>query len=231
LVPIDAGARALCYCGACESLFTVIASVLTSTVRETCGCARKGKQVSLDGELLTYKELSVRYGVAPTKIRLRVERYGYTVRQAVGLDRKPKGTVLYEGKLTSLIKLAKEHGLSDGTVRNRMKYGASLEEALTKDTQVKKRRNYTYEGREWTIPELSRKYGLSDATLRQRLITYGWSVHKAVTTHIVQALPNVPSAAECKKHGLKKATVYRRIQKGWTTMDALRTPVGRKPFK
>lgn len=91
--------------------------------------------------------------------------------------------ITFKGKTQGLIAWAKEYGLKESTLRERLnKYKWSLEKALT--TPVKKS-FITFNGKTQSVKDWAEEVGIHRATLHSRLTEYGWSIEKALTEPVI----------------------------------------------
>lgn len=150
----------------------------------TDGRTARSKKLVVDGKKYTIKELSISHDIPEKTIRDRLNR-GATIRQALGLDELPIGTLKkqrelikkkrkpiflnVEGKLyTSYKALANDYGLPQYTVRQRIvDYGYSPEDAVKQDG---KNKPLTVEGVFYpSKAAVAEAYGITPAVFLARL--------------------------------------------------------------
>ena len=103
------------------------------------------KTLTVEGLTFTSRTAAARhYGLNPKLVNERITKFGWTLEQALELEPRPKGDyrkkVVIDGtEYSSMRQAAKELGVAQSTLMNRIKAGISVEEALsTKHTEREK---------------------------------------------------------------------------------------------
>ncbi|MFB1096869.1 hypothetical protein ACEWH9_22270 [Vibrio diabolicus] len=95
------------------------------------------KILTVDGVELSSRTAAARhYGLNPKLVNERVTKFGWTLEQALELEARPKGDyrkkVVIDGtEYSSMRQAARELGVAQSTLMNRIKAGISVEEALS----------------------------------------------------------------------------------------------------
>ncbi|WP_159739610.1 hypothetical protein [Vibrio atypicus] len=95
------------------------------------------KTLTVEGLTFTSRTAAARhYGLNPKLVNERVTKFGWTLEQALELEARPKGDyrkkVVIDGtEYSSMRQAAKELGVAQSTLMNRIKVGISVEEALS----------------------------------------------------------------------------------------------------
>lgn len=134
----------------------------------------------------------------------------------------------YNGERKTLKEWSRETGLSDACISERLKFGWSIEEAITIPSKVEVK-YYEYNGEAHTIGEWAKIYGLHIDCLRGRLQRLGWDIEKALTTKDTKKYVEYNGEKKTIKewadeYGLNKHCLKYRLQKGWDIEKALNTP-------
>lgn len=127
------------------------------------------------------KEFCYENGLSYGMIRYRLHQ-GWSLEDAIS---KPKEITsvgkqfIYNGKeYSSLTSFCKEYSLNYDLVKNRLKYGWSFEDAISKPKQ--ERNTVLYDGKFYkSIPELAKDVGISVSTIRSRLNS-GYSIEESI---------------------------------------------------
>lgn len=209
----------------------------------TDGRMARGKKFVVDGKKNTIKELSISNNVPEMTIRDRLKR-GATIRQALGLDELPIGTLkkqrelsknkrkpillTVEGKLyTSYLALANDYGLPQYTVRQRIvDYGYSPEDAVKRDGKSKP---LTVEGVFYSSKAaVAEAYGITPAVLLARLAN-DFTIEQALGIEIKEntrtinydgyVFKSLNDLAE--KKGISASALRSRINSGYSLEDAI----------
>lgn len=93
-----------------------------------------------------------------------------------------KQTYQYNGESHRIYEWAKILGINQGAIRNRLKRGWSIEEALSvplNDGITKRDEFIAYKGETKTLNEWADSLGINRNTLRSRLYHYNWPIEKA----------------------------------------------------
>lgn len=157
------------------------------------------KEYVCDGKsYFGYGQLADAYGVSEITVRVRIAKQGWTVRQAVGLDPKPKSPrdyaeqsrpVVFQGiTYPSERDMCRKFGVCNNVFRQRYhRNGWALEEALEVCERKQSRHEVRPFGKRFkSISEAARFYGLNPASVKSRL-HYGWSLEDALSKDL---LPN-----------------------------------------
>ncbi|HCH1198516.1 TPA: hypothetical protein NKQ06_003996 [Vibrio parahaemolyticus] len=92
--------------------------------------------LTVEGLTFTSRTAAARhYGLNPKLVNERITKFGWTLEQALELEARPKGDyrkkVVIEGsEYSSMRQAARELGVAQSTLMNRIKAGISVEEAL-----------------------------------------------------------------------------------------------------
>lgn len=95
------------------------------------------KTLTVEGLTFTSRTAAARhYGLNPKLVNERVTKFGWTLEQALELEARPKGDyrkkVVIDGmEYSSMRQAAKELGVAQSTLMNRIKAGIGVEEALS----------------------------------------------------------------------------------------------------
>ena len=95
------------------------------------------KTLTVDGVEFASRTAAARhYGLNPKLVNERVTKFGWTLEQALELEARPKGDyrkkVVIDGtEYSSMRQAARELGVAQSTLMNRIKAGISVEEALS----------------------------------------------------------------------------------------------------
>ncbi|MFA0689271.1 hypothetical protein [Vibrio splendidus] len=95
------------------------------------------KTLTVEGVEFPSRSAAARhYGLNPKLVNERVTKFGWTLEQALELEPRPKGDyrkkVVIDGiEYSSMRQAAKELGVAQSTLMNRIKVGISVEEALS----------------------------------------------------------------------------------------------------
>lgn len=133
--------------------------------------------------------------------------------------------------------VAADVGINPNTLTNRLKAGMDLDTAIA--TPVKEQRGpISFNGRTMTLKAWADEFGIQDRTLGNRLAR-GWSVEKALTTPLIVnsekgKLFSFGGKTQSLKQwsedlGVKLATLYKRLNKGWDIERVLSYRKGKTP--
>ena len=96
--------------------------------------------------------------------------------------------ITYNGKTQNMTQWARELGVSRGLIKDRLKSGWSVEDALTKEKREPGEsilnRFLTYNGKTMTASRWADELGINKGTLSYRLNQLGWSTEKALSTPV-----------------------------------------------
>lgn len=112
---------------------------------------------------------------------------------------------------------ARENGISDATLRHRLRNGWDKERAITEP--VEKWKKYY---------ELAKKNGIPINTFRWRIYTQGLHPKVAATKPLRHKQEKVKWAEVAEKKGINKRTFFWRVNNGWDYERAATELPGRK---
>lgn len=96
--------------------------------------------------------------------------------------------ITYNGKTQNMTQWAKETGVRRELIKDRLKSGWSVEDALTKRKcelwERKDNRLLTYDGKTMTVSQWAKEIGVNRSTLSHRINERGWTVERALTTPV-----------------------------------------------
>jgi hypothetical protein len=207
--------------------------------------------VQVDGEAITFPshaEAARAYGVPTHRLSRRL-RAGWNIEQALNILPPPpkRNTVRFDhgGRTyvySSVSEAAKAHGLREGTVIRRLASGRwSLGQALGLEPAP------STQGHAYTVHESGRHkaysslrkaamaHGVDVNSVRHRMIRMKWTIEQALGLeppprppavlafeHEGEAYRYSSIREAAKAHGLKEATVHKRLRKyGWSPQQAL----------
>jgi len=128
-------------------------------------------------ELVDVVVQGIKEGATPEFCELGAEMLRHAVRKS------PYYKLTYQGRRQSPADWARELGIDRQVIRERLKLGWSVEDALSKPLTPHGRRNVkllTYNGETRSMTEWARELGIKLVTLSHRL-NAGWSVEDALT--------------------------------------------------
>jgi len=136
----------------------------------------------------------------------------------------------FAGSYRTITGIARLTGVSEATIRQRLKRGMSINDAVY-DGHLQQRpkpepapirsidgkRFYTFDGKSQSLAKWAKQLGIKEATLRDRIHQHGWSIERAFTT------PTLPSP---KHRRLRKrnAETIRRMLDGFHSPAPHSTP-------
>lgn len=189
------------------------------------------------------RKLGVKYVTYNSRLRA-----GRSVEQALGIapvvdGRVARGkTYCVNGDKKTVEELSQIYNVSLSTIRDRLKRGASIRQALNldeipigslvkqKEVKTKKREIIRLEvgGKIFkSYKSLADAYDLPDYTVRQRIVDYGYSAEDAVKIEgkgnaiVVEGVSYESNSAAAEAFGLTAEILYARLDKGWTVREAL----------
>lgn len=130
---------------------------------------------------------------------------------------------------SSFISMCRHYNKSKSLVKERLKSGWSLEDALTKDRIDLRKECQDHLGIKYkSINDMCSKYGISEATFKSR-IKVGWSLEDALTIGIngkkkcYDHLNNCYNSIKdmCNNYNISVPTFKHRLEDGWSIEDAL----------
>lgn len=96
-------------------------------------------------------------------------------------NRRTNHKLLYNGEIKTVAQISRETGISEQTIRNRIKSkNFSNDEILKKPIQHS--HNVEYNGEIKSLRQWSISTGISYETLRHRIVDLNWDIEKALTT-------------------------------------------------
>ena len=141
-----------------------------------------------------FGQLADAYNLNQITVTARINRQGWTVRQAVGLDPKPKHTrpdtakpITFNGvEYKSERELCQKYKVCNNVFRQRYhRMGWSLEESLGVKERKKSRHEISVLGKTFRSRTAAAKYyGLKQSTVTSRL-NYGYSLEEALTMALI----------------------------------------------
>lgn len=138
----------------------------------------------------------------------------------------------YNGEKVTIVELSKRTGISESTLRARLKRGMTVEEAVT--TPVSTDYTITYNGVSKHISYFSKEYGIPVSVLKYRIFKKGWAVEDALNTPYVEPerygdqeyMGALGSYRDYERAlNFKKGMIGRRIREGLTLDEAISMPV------
>jgi transposase len=189
------------------------------------------------------RKLGVRYGTYCKDLGK-----GFSVEQALRIEsvkdgRELKGKVFnVEGKEYKINELSKLYGIPDSTIRDRLKRGASILQALgldevpkgflerQRDVKTKKREqiHLNVDGKVYTgYRALADAFGLKDYTVRERIVIHGYTPEEAVKTEgkskplTVEGVDYLSKTAAAEAYGLSLEVLSARLADDFTLEQAL----------
>ena len=97
-------------------------------------------------------------------------------------NRRDRHVLEFGGDKLSVSEWARRLGLSAGLILDRLDYGWTIGEALTRRKHAP--RIIEFNGESLTISQWAKRLGMQDVTLRVRLRVWRWSIEKALTTPV-----------------------------------------------
>lgn len=155
----------------------------------------------------------------------------------------------YNGQTLYIAQWAARAGLPPETVRNRLRHGYTLEEALRREPKYSQAdkprlfggRRFEMDGIVDSIAGHCRRYGVPVVTVRHRRKFQGMSLEEAIRSPRCGHLGNPKyvtiggdTRAICdwlRLAGISRSTYKSRISKGWTLEDALTKKLNKRPGK
>ncbi len=133
------------------------------------------------------------------------------------------------------------HKIPESRFYGRLRYGYTLEQALSPTYEKPKTKFYDHLKNEFdTIEQLTQSYGITISMYYQRL-KKGWSLEKTLTTKPRHTKKNKIETTEdktdhngiqfdsikqmCQHYGLEELTYTRRLERGWNKEKALTEPI------
>jgi len=235
------GVKYVTYRKRIEKGFTVEQALNIHPVED--GRVVRGSKFDVDGTPKTIEELSGCFQISENTIRDRLQR-GATIRQAIGVDEIPKGTLqkqrdvlkkkrspiqleVYGEIFTSYKALADKYGLPQYVVRQRIvDYGYTPEAAVKIDGKSKP---IKVEGIEYpSKAALAEAYGLTPAVLMRRLAD-GSTVEQALGLEVKEGSRTVTYEGEifrslkslAEKKGISAGALRARLNSGLSLKEAI----------
>jgi len=216
-----------------------------------------GSSVEVDGQHYISVNAAARaYGIPEFSVHQRLNRYGWTLRQALDLDTPPvhlpshrKPYEVAKKSYPSFMEACRAYSLEEGCVRSRFKCGWSKWQAFGLSPPPKKARNYgkplTVAGRTFSnIAAAAEAFDLSPRLIAGRLRSRGakWTPEQAVglkpppprkptkTTPIdVDGKPFESITEAANSLGFKPALITSRLAAGWSVDQAFELASGPPP--
>ena len=210
---------------------------LTTAVTD-CGGAGKECTDHLGNKYTSIVEMAKAYGKDYCTVHNRLKG-GWTLEDALTIDvnkkRRTGGKECVDplgNRFKSITEMAKAYGKDYKVLRDRLKAGWSLEDALILDIEISnKGKGYIdHKGNKFkSVMEMAKAYGKDANTVYSRLRD-GWSIEDALTTDansrykecIDHKGNKFKSIAEmARAYGKEPGIVNYRLQRGWSIEDAL----------
>ncbi len=200
------------------------------------GC-HGAKEIEYMGETHSMSAWARQLGCSVSQLSKRL-RSGMSVEEALTkpFTKRNQGCVggqliEFQGKKQSLSEWAREKGINFSTLYGRLRKGWSVERMLSADTEGHADgRRLEYKGKVQTISEWASELGMSRGLIYDRL-RKGWCIDRVLggkvsdgsaKKRMVTINGKTQSVvAWARELGLKISTVYGRLQKGWSAIDAL----------
>jgi hypothetical protein len=156
----------------------------------------KGWVLTIDGKTESIRFWAEHYGIPDNIIRNRLNCKEHTVEKIFALPRTSHQVeVEYEGDITQVDvrNLAKRSGVPAQMIRDRLRAGWPIEEALDLDAGKRRldkaRRSttskfITFRGKTQGLNNWARELGFRPDTLKKRLYFYDWDVEEAFTVPV-----------------------------------------------
>lgn len=146
------------------------------------------------------------------------ENTRWATAEVQGNNKSTTRLVEYNGELRPFMDVVRESGIDKTTLRERIRYGMSMDEAVAKGHSSHGRK-FLALGKEHTLPEWVEISGLPMATLRAR-IGMGWDMDRVVTEPAKGRKytfngETLLVSEWAKKTGLKECTINSRLRKSW----------------
>lgn len=202
-----------------------------------------GERVTIDGKVFISRNAMARnFGLDEATVAQRINKYGWTIEQAIGLQPAPKRephrneTIVGGRAFPSFRAACRAHNVSEVTVRKRIGLGWSTEAAFGIAPSEKKQNpnNIVVSVDGQSFPSIARAasfFGLTGGAVRQRLAA-GWSIEQAFGMELppIQKSKNSPVTVRgvlfanlgdaAERYGLKISTVRDRLKRGKTLEQA-----------
>lgn len=189
------------------------------------------------------KKLGVKYVTYQSR-----RRRGLSIEQALEIEavvdgRVAKGALhLVNGDSKTIDELSQIYNVPLSTIRDRLKRGASIRQALNLDEipigSLERQRDVKTKKRELIRLEVDGKifksyksladaYDLPDYTVRQRIVDYGYSAEDAVKIDgknkavVIDGVSYESNTAAAEAFGITAEILYARLDKGFTLREAL----------
>lgn len=192
-----------------------------------------------EGEMLTLREISNKYGYDYELLSYRVQGEKWNIYDAINKAKKEKHYVTINGVTKPLRTWARECEVKRNTAYNRFNKGMSIEDVLRPDKYSKdeitkktnfdkyKSERYEYEGEYYTLNELANKFNITPQCLAYRIKDMGMDIHEALKYPskkqnwvIIDGITKTLSEW-CKERGISRRTVYERFNMGLSMEEAL----------
>lgn len=155
-----------------------------ATRQQNSNNRRSGRYFDIGGERLSLIDLSRRHGLPESVIRDRLDRWGWSLDDALNTPVRTAKLITANGKTLTIDEWAEEVGLQAGSIRQRLREGWNEQDAVTiKAGEFERRysRTYEYNGGEYTINQLAGIRGISTKLMSKRIQERGWAVDKAMS--------------------------------------------------
>lgn len=148
------------------------------------------KQYTFAGQTGSLCYHAKRFGVNPSTVYHRVHKRGWPLAKA--LHTTANGHTSYItalGETRTIKQWAAASGLTTGCIYQRLYRGWPPDDAVsvqlnTPRVRTSAERVFVWQGEEYNIAELARRapFNISHEQMRRRLVVYGWTVERAMTT-------------------------------------------------
>ena len=185
-------------------------------------------KIPYKGTKKTIAELAGIAKVSREAIHRRIYTNGMTSEEAVNHIHLKKYSAF--GKTKLLPKWAKEYKIHPATIRTRLRYGYTLEDALTKHLyshcQNQHEHLYSAFGKTQTLSKWAYEYKISKSALKSRIARGKRSMEKALTKRRRYHVPLYTAFGKtqilsewAREYGIKSATLYVRVKREGLTLE------------
>ena len=184
------------------------------------------------------------YGIPEYSVHQRIERYGWTLEQALGIEPPPKKDIKRKSisvgpeTFPNLRAAARSHGINEGTVRSRLALGWTVEQAFGLETAPNLRAKQKgvqveIDGHQYdNLGQLAASMGISNGKIGRRLRA-GWTLKQAIdrepppqpqevegTEIVIQGKNYISIAEAARALGIDYNLARNRISLGWSPEQA-----------
>lgn len=152
----------------------------------------KGKKYTFAGRTATLTHHAKRFGLKPSTVYYRVHRSGWPLDKALHTTADGHSKYLTAlGETRTIRQWAASSGLSPTCIHQRLYRGWPPDDAVSVQANTPRVRTtrehvFAWQGKEYNIAELARRapFEIGHEQMRRRLVMYGWSVERAMTTPV-----------------------------------------------